>query len=81
MSFRPLDAHPERAFVTAGVRWPEAEPATPGVPGGPVISPAKAGAALIPASAAALTATASNDFLRITYLGVSRRPVWRRFST
>ena len=36
MSFRPLDAHPERAFVTAGVRWPEAEPATPGVPGGPV---------------------------------------------
>jgi uncharacterized membrane protein YfcA len=41
-----------------------------GVPGGPFTSPAKAALALAPARAAVQTATASNDFLRITYLPI-----------
>ena len=52
-----------------------------GLPGGPFTSPAKAVLALAPTSAAVQTATASNDFLRITYLHVSRRPVRRGFPT
>jgi hypothetical protein len=40
MSFRPLKAQIEFAFENAPVCAPVAEPATPGVPGGPATSPA-----------------------------------------
>src|SRR5919107_624262 len=71
MSFSPLNAQPDFAFRTAPVGLPVAEPATPGVPGGPVISPAKTGAALRPEMQ---TTTASNELLYIAYLQTVGKP-------
>src|SRR5215207_598678 len=86
-SFRPLNEHSEAATPDLiGVGVPGAEKRSPIVPGGPVISPAKAGAALRPASAVTQTATASDDLVCIAHLRVVRHLVlapapnleWRR---
>src|SRR5919109_3697408 len=63
MSFRPLYAQIELAFARAPVGSPEPEKATPGVPGGPFTSPARAALAISAATIAAQIAAAS--FLRI----------------
>jgi hypothetical protein len=66
MSFSPLKAQIELAFTRAPVLTPEPENATPGVPGGPVTSPAEAAPALAPATAAPHTAAAKKDLVRIS---------------
>jgi len=48
MSFSPLKAQIELACVGAPVLLPEPENASPGVPGGPATSPAKAAVAPAP---------------------------------
>lgn len=64
MSFNPLKAQIELALLNAPVCFPEPENATPGVPGGPATSPARAALALRPATMAAHIAAAK--VLRIT---------------
>src|SRR3954470_21296175 len=64
MSFRPLKAQIELAWAGAPVVLPEPEPATVGVPGGPVTSPAHA-PLLAPTRATANTAAARNAFIRM----------------
>src|SRR5919108_1126005 len=66
MSFNPLYAQIEFAFAGAPVLLPEPENATPGVPGGPCTSPAKAALVMRAATMAAQIAAAS--CLRISYL-------------
>jgi hypothetical protein len=66
MSFRPLNAQIELAFENAPVCLPVAEPACPGVPGGPAISPAKAGPPVKAPTASAQTKAA--NVLRIYFL-------------
>jgi len=69
MSFNPLYAQIELACSGAPVLLPEPENGTPGVPGGPATSPARA--ALAPAiRAAAHSAAARIDLLPIPYLPV-----------
>src|SRR5215203_1157986 len=63
-SFNPLYAQIELALSGAPVSTPEPENGTPGVPGGPVTSPANAAPALGPATATAHTAAASINFFR-----------------
>src|SRR5215218_10422665 len=63
-SFSPLKAQIELALSGAPVSTPEPENGTPGVPGGPVTSPANAAPAPGPATAAAHTAAASINFFR-----------------
>src|SRR5919198_5771474 len=63
MSFSPLYAQIELAFARAPVGSPEPEKATPGVPGGPFTSPARAALAVSAVTIAAQIAAAS--FLRI----------------
>src|SRR5215211_7791359 len=63
-SFSPLKAQIELALSGAPVSTPEPENGTPGVPGGPVTSPANAAPALGPAIATAHTAAASMNFFR-----------------
>lgn len=65
MSFSPLYAQIELACAGAPVRTPDPENGTPGVPGGPVTSPAQATPALATTSPAAHTAAARNFFARI----------------
>ena len=65
MSFSPLKAQIELACAGAPVLTPEPENATPGVPGGPVTSPAEAAPAPAPARTAPHAAAAKNDFVRI----------------
>src|SRR6266508_3614049 len=75
MSFNPLKAQIELACAGAPVLLPEPEKATPGVPGGPATSPAKAAPALRPATTAAQIAAA--NVFRIMCLPVWTPP-WRR---
>lgn len=65
MSFSPLKEQIELEFENAPVWFPEPEPKTPGVPGGPCTSPARAAPAAPPATATAHTAAAKNDLVRI----------------
>jgi hypothetical protein len=66
MSFKPLYAQIELACAGAPVRTPEPENATPGVPGGPVTSPAEATPALAPTIATEQAAAATHDPVRMT---------------
>jgi hypothetical protein len=50
-SFRPENAQIELACAGAAVSVPEPDPGTPGVPGGPITSPANAAPALALATA------------------------------
>jgi hypothetical protein len=63
MSFRPLKEQIEFECAGAPVLTPEPDPGTPGVPGLPVTSPAKAGLELPPTSTTAKNAAASTDFV------------------
>src|SRR6266496_203344 len=68
MSFKPLKAQIELALENAPVCFPEPDPATPGVPGGPATSPARATSPLRPATAIAQTMTANVLRMRPTFL-------------
>jgi hypothetical protein len=64
MSLSPEKAQIELAWAGAPVGTPDPEFGTPGVPGGPITSPAKAAFAPSPATAAAHSTVAS-DLLSI----------------
>jgi len=63
MSFSPLYAQIELAWAGAPVRTPDPENGTPGVPGGPVTSPARAPLAVASASTATEAAIESSRFI------------------
>ncbi|MDX6452010.1 MAG: hypothetical protein QOH16_2059 [Gaiellaceae bacterium] len=70
-SFRPENAQIEFACAGAPVAMPEPEPGTPGVPGGPITSPANAAPELAPATAMTHTAAEKKDFVRMSYVPFS----------
>jgi len=65
MSFNPLYEQIEFECAGAPVRLPEPEPATPGVPGGPCTSPARAAPAPTAENAATHSSVTKRDFNRI----------------
>jgi len=82
MSFKPLYAQIELACAGAPVRTPDPEFGTPGVPGGPVTSPAKAVPAVVPVMARAHAVAARRCFARISYTPFLERysSVHRRYA-
>jgi hypothetical protein len=74
-SFKPEKAQIELACAGAPVLLSEPEPMTPGVPGGPFTSPAKAAPALAPTTATPQSAVAKKDFVRMSlpFLGFVAR--------
>lgn len=77
ISFSPLNEQIEFAWSGASVGTPEPEPGTPGVPGGPITSPAKAALALPPTTAVEQTATAHNNFFVLPIVQLLNIPVKR----